>query len=128
MDPIFEHRANHDLEVNYYIIKGDFKFEDLVKNLDRVVRNPDYNDYYNILFDIREANFTDFMKKNSIIVDYFHETVSSFNMNRKCSFLTTKPLDVVYATLLIEKLQKIGIKIKFQIFSSEEAALNWMSV
>ncbi len=128
MDPVFEHRANHDLKINYNIIKGDFKFEDFVKDLDKVVHSPDYIDSYNILVDIREANFTDFKKKSSILVNYFQETVSLFNMNRKCSFITTKPLEVVHATLLIERLRKLGIQIKFQIFSTEEAAIGWMSV
>jgi hypothetical protein len=128
MNPIFEHRANHDLKVNYNIIKGDFKFEDFVVNLDKVVHNPTYIDSYNILVDIREANFTDFMKKSSILVHYFQETVSLFNMNRKCAFVTIKPIDVVHATLLIERLKRIGIQIKFQIFSSEEAALKWIAI
>ncbi|HPE75813.1 MAG TPA: hypothetical protein P5210_03730 [Draconibacterium sp.] len=128
MDSIFEHRGDHDLKVNFNVIKGDFKFEDFLKNFDEVVHNPEYNDSYNILVDIREANFIDFTDNVSVLVDYFHETVSFFNMNCKFSFITTKPLDVVYATLLIEKLRKIGIRITFQIFSSEKAALNWMTV
>jgi hypothetical protein len=128
MDPIFEHRADHDLKVNYNIIKGDLKFEDFVVNLNKVVHSPAYIDTYNILVDIREANFIDFKKNSSILLDYFSGTTTLFNMNRKCAFITSKPMDVVYATLLIEKLQKIGIQIKFQIFSSTEAGLIWMSI
>ena len=128
MDPIFEHRADHDLKVNYNIIKGDFKFEDFIFYIEKVVHSPGYVDTYNILVDIREANFIDFKKNSSILVDYFSGTIKLFNMNRKCAFITSKPMDVVYATLLIEKLQKIGIQIKFQIFSSAEAALIWMSI
>ena len=79
MDPIFEHRADHDLKVNYNIIKGDFNFEDFVVNLDKVVHSPAYIDKYNILVDIREANFTDFKKNSFILVDYFNGTISLFN-------------------------------------------------
>ncbi len=127
MNPIFDHRADHDLKINYNIIKGDFTIEDFVKNLDKLVLNPEYIDSHNILVDIREADFIDFRKNMSILLDFFQDTANFLNMNRKCSFVTTKPLDVVHATLLIKKLRKIGIQIKFQIFSSEEAALNWMS-
>ena len=128
MKPIFDHRANHDLKINYNTIKGDFIFEDFVKNLDEVVHNPEYIDSYNILVDIREVNFVDFMKNLSILIDYIQDKLSFFNMNRKCSFITIKPLDVVYATLMIKRLQSIGIKMKFQVFYSEAAALSWMSI
>ena len=128
MKPTFDHYADHDLKINYNVIKGDFKFEDFVKKLDKVVRNPDYNVSYNILIDIREANFINFMKKSSILIDYFQDKLSFLNMNRKCAFLTSKPIDIAHATLIIEKFRIVGFPIKFEIFSSEGIALSWLSV
>jgi hypothetical protein len=128
MDPVFEHRANHDLRINFNISKGDITFMEFVKNLDRVVHHPAYIDTYNILIDIREANFIDFAKNNSVLVDFIDETISTFNMKRKCAIVTTNPTDVVHATMLIKRFQKMGIRFAFYIFSSEEAALDWLLV
>lgn len=128
MDTTIDHHVNHALKINYNIVNGEIQFEDFVKDLDKIIYGPQYNDSYNILIDIREANFIDFSKKVFIFVDYIQNNARYFNMNRKCSFITTKPLDVVHATLLIEKLHKIGFQIKFKIFSTEEAALEWIVV
>ncbi len=126
MNLILNHKANHNHRINYNIIKGDFKFEDLVKKLDDVLFNPEYNDSYNICIDITEINFIDSRKNISILVDYFKANKGFFNLNRKCSFITTKPSDVVIATLMIEKLKKPDIKMEFRIFSTQEAATLWM--
>ena len=127
MNPIIHHRANHDLKINFNILDGEFTFEDLLSKVNKIVFHSEYIDAYNILIDIREANFTDFHENVSLLIDYFVKNSSFFNMNRKCSFITTKPQDVVHATLMINKIQETGVEMKFKIFSSEEAALQWMS-
>ena len=127
MNPIIHHRANHDLKINFNILEGEFTFEDLLSKVNKIVFQHGYIDAYNILIDIRKANFIDFLENLSLLIDYFNKNSSFFNMNRKCSFITTKPQDVVHATLMIDKIKKTGVQLKFDIFSTEEAALNWMA-
>ena len=127
MNPIIHHRADHDLKINFNTLEGEFSFEELVSKINKIVFQPEYIDSYNILIDIREANFINFHEKVSLLIDYFVKNSSFFNMNRKCSFITTKPQDVVHATLMIDKIKKTGVQLKFDVFSTEEAALNWMS-
>lgn len=127
MNPIIHHRADHDLKINFNIVEGEFKFEDLVSKIDEIIFHPEYIDAYNILIDISEASFIDFLENVSLLIDYFNKNSSLFNMNRKCSFITTKPQDVVHATLMIDKIKKTGVQLNFEVFSTEKAALYWMS-
>jgi ATP sulfurylase len=76
--------------------------------------------------DIREATFMDFREKFSQFMDFVKEIKQFRNLNRKCAFITKNPEHVAYSEIVRFKLKAADVIVDIEIFSTEEAALNWI--
>lgn len=127
MSTNYEYRVDPFLKINYEKIIGEVSILDIIKLKKEIVYSDDYQENYNLIVDIREATFTDFIQNIPQFTEFIIEISKFRNMNRKCAFLTTKPVDVVNSELVKLNLDKLNIGIKMEIFSTENAALEWLS-
>ncbi len=127
MKPTIEYRVNHELKINQDIIKGRFTLEEILQHRWTELKKADYNDSYNMLVDIREAELIDFLQRMEEFVSFVKEVSIDKNMKRKCAFLTSKPIDVVLAEVSKLYLKNLDTGIKIETFSTEEAAIDWLT-
>lgn len=126
METNFEFLVNHHLEVVFHIFKGEITTEQILKHLNGVIFSPEHRDDYNILIDIRDATLVDFIEKLDEFAFLLQSITGKINMDRSCAFLTDKPEHVAYSTLFIFKLEDQRTGMRFSIFSTYQAALNWL--
>lgn len=127
MNAKFEYHVNHPKKLNHQILRGEIYLSELIQHRREIVYSQDYNDTYNILMDIREATFMDFREKFPHFMDFVKEIGQFRNMNRKCAFITKNPEHVAYSEIVKLKLKLAEVKIDIEIFSTEEAALDWIT-
>jgi hypothetical protein len=104
--------------------KGKTSVEDAIKmkkdELSDILYDPDYN----IIVDIREFE-TSIDATISKSISNFYDFLKVLDIKSKVALLTTKPHQVVFSEIL-KRLSKDSSKIEIAIFSSPEAAIEFI--
>lgn len=125
MEKILQYKFDHKQRLIYETFRGDIYFNDFVIHEEAKLDDPEHNDSYPLLVDIREARFIMSDEEKEIIYSMFHRTGQKINMKRKCAIITYDPLEFVTAQLFKNRMEKISSMV-FRVFSTEEAAYTWL--
>ena len=129
MGAIFEYKIDHDLKINYDIIKGDVDLNMVIQHEKFRISSEKFDENYNSLVDIRGASFINFMEDIGKFCDFLDSYTQQLNINmeRKIALVTSSPSEVVNSTIFALGLKQKGTSLKFESFSTEEAAIKWLS-
>lgn len=127
MDKIIEYKFDHNLKISYERMKGKIHLNDLISYVQAKLNDPEYNNTYSILADIRGVEFQLSKDDKDIFYKLFEDSSNVINKNRKCAFLTNAPSEVV-DSVLFKLSQSIFSKINIEIFSTKKAAYNWLNI
>jgi hypothetical protein len=107
------------------ILKGEITLKDLVECQSKMINNPEFSDSYYTLLDIRGAvfNFTKFDKIRFSV--FLRDIATNFNLDRKCAIVTNSPEEVV-SSIIFQKVMRAVSPLKIKIFSTIEAALEYL--
>ncbi|QGY44178.1 hypothetical protein GM418_11055 [Maribellus comscasis] len=126
MNAVFKYKIDHELKINYDIIQGEVDLNMVIQHEKTRIQSDKFNEDYNSLIDIRGANFINFMENVGKFCDFLNDYTKRINMERKCAIVTSTPLEVVNSTVFSLGLKQRGTSLKFESFSSEEAAIKWL--
>lgn len=126
MESYLQNKVDRELQINSNILKGTVDVDLLLNYLKNLVKAPDYNETYNVLVDIREADMPDFYVRINEFIQFFCNTSNEINWNRKCAIITSNPQQVVLSKLLEYEMDKLSSYLKINVFSTKEAALYWL--
>lgn len=126
MKPNIDNIINHDHRINYHILKGVVELDLLLNYIKNLVPSPGYNDGYNILVDIREADMPDFFDRIDEFIQFFLNSPKEINWKRKCAIVTTNEKHAVISIWYKHKMEKLNFDLFIEVFSTEEAALDWL--
>ena len=91
------------------------------------ISNPEFNESYDIIADIRGATF-DLTKEEILrIYKFIITSTSRITMRVRIAFIADTPDEVVAAELFQVSLKRFGPAV-IRIFSTEEAALLWLAI
>ena len=93
----------------------------------KILTDSDYNDSYSIFSDIRGAIFKLSDIEIKTIYKLLKKATSKNSIYQKCAFITTNPNDVVNSELINISMKKFS-PINIQIFSTKEAACQWLNI
>lgn len=127
MDGAVDFYINDELQTKIYILKGTIEIDFLIEKLRIALNQKKFNQTYNILVDIQEAELPDFIGRMYEFIDFCVAVSKNINMNRRCAILTAKPSDVVVAELLRMRFGKINFELKIGVYSTLEAANDWLT-
>lgn len=127
MEKILEYRFDHKLKTIFERIKGPITLNDLIAHEKAKLHDPQHNDSYSVYIDLRGAVF-EFSDEEKKRMYYFMEKITSeMNMDRKCAFVTDRPLEVANSILFKMEMHKLS-PMNFETFSTEEAAYKWLYI
>jgi len=104
---------------------GDFSFEEIIQLKMTEIANPEWRDDYDVLADDRQSN-----KNIETVSDRTQNSDTNkqmFQKRRKSAILTSKPKQVV-TTILLKDSNPPGSPISVDVFSTIEAALQWLNI
>ena len=122
-----ENHIDPDLQINYNILKGTVVLDMLLDYLKNLVAAPGYNDTYNVLVDIREGDFPDFFERMDEFIQFFLSSPKEINWRRKCAIVTANKQHAVISFWLKDKMEKLKFDLFVEVFSTEEAAVKWLT-
>lgn len=127
MEPVLKYSFDHERGIIFERISGRISFNELLAYEEEKLRDPDFNDSYAVVGDIRGAVFG--LSKEEIIRIYrrYVTVATDLDMRRRFAFITDNPDEVVAADLFRISLGRFFPWL-IEIFSTEEAALQWISV
>jgi hypothetical protein len=125
MESILKYRFDHENKLIIESYRGTVGLMHFIEYEKEKTNNPEYNDSYSLFIDIREAIFQFSYEEKKIFYKTIMDIASKMNMNRKCAFLTTNPLEVASSVLFKLRAMRLT-SLKVEVFSTEEAALNWL--
>jgi len=114
---------SHRLIVEYF--QGTINLDDVINAKCFKNHHPDFNADYNHLIDFRLANFDANVNDINEVVRFQKEN-TQFIKKRKSAFLTDLPEHASFTTLF--SMAMSDLPIEFEIFTTLEAALNWLDV
>ncbi len=120
--------SNTELRFNYYKAEGILSPNDISDFLFENKMNPSYKSDHNILVDITDAKFINMWDELEQFAQYVRNDSDNWTTFRKCAILTSSPVDSVNAQLLKYKVDKLQPRLVIKIFSTEDAAYNWLSI
>lgn len=125
-EPGFLYSCDHSREIAFTTMQGEINSGVLRKELNQIWGRSDYHPQYHVLVDISKATFRFDTNDISDIFDIF-ESMPVNKKNKKFALLTATPQQVALSAMFGQ-----NIKTKFpfivEIFSTHEAALNWLGV
>jgi hypothetical protein len=125
MEGILKYRFDHEHKLVIETYRGTIELMQFIEYEKEKTNNPEYDDSYSIFIDIRDAIFKFSDEEKKLFYETILDIASTMNMNRKCAFLTTNPSEVASSVLF--KLRATHLtSMRVEIFSTEEAALNWL--
>lgn len=127
MKTFLNYSIDHELKINYNVIKGEVNLETVIQHEQNRLSSSEFNEKYNTLVDIRGAKLLNFMEDIGKFVGFFDNKKDLINLNRKCALVTNTPSELVHATLFSLGMEKKDVKMKFKVFSTIEAAKNWLA-
>lgn len=126
LDKKLEYRFDHKRKITFEKVRGQISFNDLAAYEKSKFSDPEYNDSYAIIADIRGAVF-DISKYEIIrIYKFIIKSTTKISMKGKFAFIANTPNEVVAAELFRVSLARFGPAV-IQIFTTEEAALHWIT-
>jgi hypothetical protein len=108
------------LIVEYY--NGLITAEDLIYLKNVIKEEPNYNLYFNTILDLRDCDLQINTEGLRTIVDFFISSSEKTGI-RKVAYLTSKPNQVVIATLYSILVESSGLNFDPNIFSTIEAVV-----
>jgi hypothetical protein len=104
--------------------RGNVSVEDAIKMKKDELSDKYYDPDYNIIVDLREfeTSIDATMPKS---ISNFHDFLKELGMKSNVALLTTKPHQVVFGEIL-KGLSKSSLSIEIAIFSSPEAAIDYL--
>lgn len=121
------YRFDHSRKITFEKVSGQVSFEVLVAYDKAKISDPEFNESYDIIADIRGATFN--LTKEEIIRIYKFIITSTTRISRagRVAFIADTPDEVVAADLFIVSLRRFGPAM-MKIFCTEEAALRWLAI
>lgn len=120
---ILTYKILSDLKVTIQYIGGKIARSDIIEFTDQMRKHPDFNPNYDVIIDIRDADVAldeDFLKKYTEHI----KNLENFIARRKVAFLTAEPEQ--YLSAYFSKMHARKLPLRFDIFSTEEAALEFI--
>ena len=125
MEKKLEYRFDHQQNIIIETIRGTINLNELIELEKKTLNDPGHNDSYPIIVDIRGVVFEVSSAERETFYNKFQELTANINMNRKCAFITNRPNEVVHSELFKLRVNEFA-PMDFKIFSSEEAAYDWV--
>jgi len=115
---------DHSLKIGFTTMTGEINLSVLRTELSLIWSSPDFHPEYSALADIREASFI--LDTNDIpaILETF-SAMPGNKKNKKFAMLTATPQQVAFSTMFGQNI-KGKYPFIIEIFSTYEAALNWL--
>lgn len=110
------------LIVEYY--SGVITVEDLIHFKNIIKEEPNYDLYFNTILDFRDCDLQIDKKGLAAIVDFLDSSFEKSG-NRKVAYLTSKPNEVVSATLYSILVEKSKLSFITNIFSTLDAVIGF---
>lgn len=125
----FEYKIDHELKINFDIIKGEVDLNMLIEHEKIRIKSDKFNQNYNSLIDIRGAKFVNFLDDIDEFCDFLDAYTQQLklNMERKIALITSNPLEVVNSTIFALGFGKKDSNLEIESFSTEKAAIQWLS-
>ena len=120
---ILTYRILSDLKVTIQHIGGKITNSDIIEFAEQMRKHPDFNPGYDVIIDIRDADVAldeEFLKKYTEHI----KSLDNFIAQRKVAFLTAEPEQ--YLSAYFSKLYAKHLPLQFNIFSTEESALEFI--
>jgi len=107
---------------------GTINLSDMIVCVSKLFSDKKYDPNYLVLCDIRNANFVFNNNDLSKFIEFSHNAYHKFEVkeNRFMALLAHTPKQTALANLYSEK--GFGIFGIFKVFSTEEAALDWLTL
>lgn len=116
-----------DLQLIIESYVGNFNYTDIFECKKTEIKDPQWNDYYNVLGDIRKGNMRLTSNDISSMNEYFKKN-QELNSNRKSAILTNSPDQVVFGTLLNGYNTIKGSLVVPKVFSTLDSAISWLCI
>lgn len=117
---------DHDNKLIRYKHSGKVKQGDIGEVWDKFLELKEFTEYgYNLVSDYRYASFI--IKKDDIkiISNILHDLKDIVN-GKKQALIMSSPLNTALSMLFVQSvMKKVGFKLK--VFSTEEAAIRWIT-
>ncbi|MBN1118994.1 MAG: hypothetical protein JXA77_17415 [Bacteroidales bacterium] len=112
-------------EINLYLqyFQGEFKLDSAINAMAAVINEPQYNSGYNSIIDFRDTSFVFTEAEIQQFVSFIVKA-NAAEKRRKVSLLTSNPNQVFYLSLFTHFAQ--NIKVNYNIFSTVDAAIEWI--
>ena len=121
-----QYACDHSLRIGFTTMTGEINQTVLRSELSLIWSSSEYNPDYSVLVDLRLASFA--IEKNDIpvILEIF-SAMPGAKKNKKFAMLTATPQQVAFSTMFGQNI-KNKYPFIIEIFSTHEAALNWLGV
>jgi len=121
-----QYACDHSLRIGFTTMTGEINQTVLRSELSLIWSSREYNPDYSVLVDLRLALFT--IEKNDIpgLLEIF-SAMPGVKKNKKFAMLTATPQQVAFSTMFGQNI-KNKYPFIIEIFSTHEAALNWLGV
>jgi hypothetical protein len=128
MEKLVNYRIISELKLILECAKGSSKTENVKALKIRQIADKEYNPNFNLIIDFRESDI-DFKSLNILKLKEFFDFAKNTKGvlgERRTAVLTSSPEQAVLSSLLKEVGNKLTTN--FEIFSSLEAALNYLDI
>jgi hypothetical protein len=125
--PKLEYRFDHKRKIQTERLAGNISINDLVAFESGKFNDPEHNDSYAVIIDIRGAVFELNKDEIKMVYNFLEDYTSRLNMNRKFAFIANTPNEVVIAELFLVRFGRLT-PAYFKIFSTEAAAEQWITI
>ena len=129
MKATFEQKIDHQLKINFDVIKGEVDLETIIQHEKERLQSDKFDENFNTLVDIRGTEFVNFLSDIGKFCEFLdrYTKEANINMARKCAIVTSSPVEAVNSTIFALDFGKRENSFKFKSFSTEEAAIDWLS-
>ena len=123
----FNLQIDHDLKLIRYTHTGDLRREDIGKAWDELLKTKEFTEEkYNLLSVYQEAKFIGDKEDVNAICDILVQ-LKAILRNKKQAMVIDEAVSTALSMLFVdEAIQQIGFIVK--VFSTEEAAIKWLSI
>ncbi len=114
------------LKIIKHKLIGDLDKSNMGKAWEEIAKMKEFDELgYNVLSDYRDANFK-FKIEETEFLDDFIAGVKEIMNGKKGAVIVSVPLNTAISVLITEKFKKVP-NYEIKIFSTEEAAIEWLS-
>ncbi len=127
MENILVYKFDHKLRIIFERIAGRITFDDIIAFHKEILSDTEYNNSYSIFSDIKDSVFELSQSERGTLCNFLNSPIPKENTNRKCAFITKKPMEVVGSELFRIRMENIS-PINIKTFSTKEAAFRWLRI